>query len=62
MINKPCQSPPCDYVGKRGWTIVVEVKDIGSGASISIRQKREELSGLFGMPSFVPQPLRPAHA
>jgi hypothetical protein len=61
MINKPCQSPAMrDYVGKRGWTIVVEVKDIGSGASI--RQKREELSGLFGMPSFVQQPLRPAQA
>jgi putative DNA-invertase from lambdoid prophage Rac len=30
-----------DYAGKRGWSIAVEVKDVGSGASI--RQRREEL-------------------
>lgn len=30
-----------DYVRKRGWTMAVEVKDIGSGAVL--RQKREEL-------------------
>jgi putative DNA-invertase from lambdoid prophage Rac len=30
-----------DYVWKRGWVIAVEVKDIGSGATV--RQKREEL-------------------
>ena len=29
------------YARKRGWEIAVEVKDIGSGASL--RQKREEL-------------------
>lgn len=30
-----------DYAGKRGWTIAVEVKDVGSGAAL--RQKREDL-------------------
>jgi putative DNA-invertase from lambdoid prophage Rac len=30
-----------DYARKRGWEIAVEVKDVGSGASL--RQKREEL-------------------
>jgi DNA invertase Pin-like site-specific DNA recombinase len=30
-----------DYARKRGWDIVVEVKDVGSGAAL--RQKREEL-------------------
>ena len=30
-----------DYARKRGWTIDVEVKDVGSGAAL--RQKREEL-------------------
>ena len=30
-----------DYARKRGWTIAVEVKDVGSGAAV--RQKREEL-------------------
>jgi putative DNA-invertase from lambdoid prophage Rac len=30
-----------DYARKRGWDVVVEVKDVGSGAAL--RQKREEL-------------------
>jgi putative DNA-invertase from lambdoid prophage Rac len=30
-----------DYARKRGWEVVVEVKDVGSGAAL--RQKREEL-------------------
>ena len=30
-----------DYARKRGWDVVVEVKDVGSGAVL--RQKREEL-------------------
>lgn len=30
-----------DYVQKRGWTIAVEIKDVGSGASL--RPRREEL-------------------
>ena len=30
-----------DYARKRGWKIAIEVKDVGSGASL--RQKREEL-------------------
>src|ERR1700684_3096992 len=30
-----------DYARKRGWDVVVEVKDVGSGAAL--RQKREEM-------------------
>lgn len=30
-----------EYVSKRGWNIAIEVKDVGSGASL--RQKREDL-------------------
>jgi putative DNA-invertase from lambdoid prophage Rac len=30
-----------DYARKRGWTVAVEVKDVGSGAAL--RQKREDL-------------------
>ena len=30
-----------EYVKKRGWVVALEMKDIGSGASL--RQKREEL-------------------
>ena len=30
-----------DYARKRGWNVIVEVKDVGSGAAL--RQKREEL-------------------
>ncbi len=30
-----------EYAGRRGWTIAIEVEDVGSGASI--RQKREDL-------------------
>ena len=31
-----------DYARKRGWDVVIEVKDVGSGATL--RQKREDLS------------------
>jgi putative DNA-invertase from lambdoid prophage Rac len=30
-----------DYIAKRGWTIALEIQDVGSGASL--RPKREEL-------------------
>jgi putative DNA-invertase from lambdoid prophage Rac len=33
-----------EYARKRGWAITVEIKDVGSGASV--RQKREELMAL----------------
>jgi predicted site-specific integrase-resolvase len=40
-----------DYVSKRGWKAVLEVQDIGSGASL--RPKREELRKAAGGESLI---------